>query len=375
MLRRNDHLFFRFLPGRHAAVNHFHLAETHLLHHVGGHGTWLQEIHALTNLPVLNKVIQAPKPLSLTDKPISTRPMNPIQTPQQAQDFIHGYVKNLCSLLVQVESVAFEKPMELTVTATEGHRFKVDLNELHGLMLADGAPEYSDADMYYYFARKVNEALGYTSVWPIDRPWIFPVIKNTAFIHGLDLTSPEDKVLFQPLSGDLWCCYAVLRDDVLHYITEHHLRYTLKLQSGELHPLVLENLNTAQDDNLVIGPLSDSVWRIHHPVRYADDAGVLLLAPVWEHVKEHLDTGQVAVCVPAPDCLLFCNGEDEEAVKELQETCLQMYREAAEPLSKCLLWWNPKVPRWQLEPYQEMPDIEKIMRMNRLMGWCMGEQD
>jgi uncharacterized protein YtpQ (UPF0354 family) len=263
--------------------------------------------------------------------------------------------------------------MELTVTATEGHTFKVDLNELHDLVLADNAAQYSDVDLYYYFAHKVNEALGYTDIWPTDKRRVIPVIQNTAFIHGLEITSPQNKLLFQSIEGDLWCCYAVFRNDTLQYITEHHLQYTLKLSLDELHPLALDNLEAAQTDNLAMDSLDGPLWRIHDVGRFGDAASALLLAHLWEDLKQHFNIGQLAACVPSANNLLFCNGDDEDAVQMLRETSLQMYREAAQPLSKCMLWWNPEELYWQLEPYRRVPDIEMRSRMNRLMGEQFGE--
>jgi len=258
-------------------------------------------------------------------------------TKQQAQDYVHGYVKQMCSSLEQVSSVIIEKERELTITTTEGHTFKLHLQELQEHILDKSTPEYSDADIYYYLARKVNAALGYSTVWPIDRPCIYPVIKNTAFIHSLNRELPDERLLFQPMIADLWCCYAVFRDNTFHYITEAHLKYTLHLNKQDLHLLALSNLDNVQNNNAKTEAIPEPLWQITHEAQYADDAGVLLLPQFWEGMKKYLNTPHLAASVSTANCLLFCDANNEEAMLALKQTGQQIYNDANEPLSKCIL--------------------------------------
>jgi uncharacterized protein YtpQ (UPF0354 family) len=116
-------------------------------------------------------------------------------------------------------------------------------------------------------------------------------------------------------------------------------------------------LYNEQVNNLAIDPLPGSIWRLGHPETYGDDVSVLLLARLWEDVKKHFYIEQLAVSVPATDCLLFCDAEDEYAMDALRETSLQIFGESSRALSKSIFWWNPKEPCWQLEPYHEVPDM------------------
>lgn len=280
---------------------------------------------------------------------------------QDALEFVHEYAKQACLVLHQVEDVCIVNEMELTVKAVEGHTFTIPLQPL----LEQG--RMNDAELVYYFEKKVNEALGYKYIWPSDVSMIYPVMKNTAFIHGLsDVQSNE--IIYQGYEGDLWVCYGVYKEGQLHYLTHEQLKYTLGIEAENLHALALENLEAVQSRNAKAGALFDPVWRMAHEVKYADDAGMLLLTSLWQGVMAESGMENIAVSVPHADCVLFCDARNEAAMKALRQKTEQFYGESDEPLSKFIFWWNPEGLYWQTSRFVDLDERLKNAHLNRHLG-------
>ncbi|MDH5179618.1 MAG: DUF1444 family protein [Gammaproteobacteria bacterium] len=277
---------------------------------------------------------------------------------QQALDFVHEYAKQVCLTLPQVEDVTIENDMELTVKAVEGHTFIVPLQPLQDKINNNPHDDFNDESLIYYLTKRINESLGYKDIWPVDLPNIYPVIKNTAFIHEND-TAEENRPLFQPLAGDLWVCYAVFKEGRLHYINSEHVKFTFRIGNNELHTLALNNLHNAQAGNAKAGAIHHPVWQLAHEVKYADDAGVLLLPYLWDELKSEAGMQDIVVSIPHADCVLFCDANDDAAVAHLKETTHQIYEQADQPLSTCLFWWNPDIPKWQTSRVNRRSFLER----------------
>ena len=282
--------------------------------------------------------------------------MNINMTPQQAFEYVHDYAKQACLALPQVAEVTIVNDMELTVKAVEGHTFKIPLYELMKQAEQAGASGFSDAELLYYLAKKVNAALGYNDIWPTDAANIYPVIKNLAFIHALN-TDETKPVLFQPFLGDLWLCYAVYRENTLHYLKDEHIKYTLHIKKQDLHTLALDNLSAAQSQNAKLNSIGGPVWQLSHEIKYADDASMLLMSSIWQTIIDELKLREIVVAVPNADSVIFCDAKDEQAVTALRQTCQQIHTDSAEPLSKSLFWWNPDAQTWQTSTYDPLAGL------------------
>ncbi len=280
---------------------------------------------------------------------------------QGSFDIVHEYSKQACLALRQVEDVCIVNEMELTVTAVEGHTFTIPLMPLHEKISAmqDVDEAISDEDIIYYFGKKVNEALGYKHIWPTDVMGIYPIMKNTAFIHGLS-DAQRKEVVHQGFEGDLWICYGLYRDAEMHYLTHEQLKYTLGLATEDLHPVALENLERVQIENVQVEIVYPSIWHITHDVKYADDAGTLLFGSFWQGALSEFDVQSIAVTVPHADCILLCDASDQKAMDELRPITEKIYSEADDPLSKCIYWWNPENHYWQTNRYMSILDRLKM---------------
>ncbi|VAW57889.1 hypothetical protein MNBD_GAMMA11-2003 [hydrothermal vent metagenome] len=284
----------------------------------------------------------------------------------EALEFVHEYASQVCLSLYQVESVEVINAMELTVKAVEGHIFTIPLEPLQQQIDQLQGESLTDDELLYYFGKKVNEALGYTNIWPTDIALVYPVIKSTAFIHGLSDKQAEE-IIYQGYEGDLWICYGVYKEGQLHCLTHEQLKYTLGIEIENLHSIALDNLDTAQAQNAKAGPLYDPVWQMSHENHYADDAGALLHASFWQSMFEELKWPSMAMAVPHADCVLFCDADNTQAMDALQQTTEQVYHEADEPLSRFVFWWNPENLCWQTSRFVNMEQrLAETFRLSRV---------
>jgi len=170
-----------------------------------------------------------------------------------------------------------------------------------------------------------------------ERSRIFPRLKNAGFLAALsEAKVPADQMpVTSLLIGDLIAAYGIDQDDRFEMVRRDDLK-RLGLDRRELHHLAVAN---AQDQlgNSIDFLQKEGVGRCIAGNHLT--ATAILLPQVWQYWAGRM-TGDLAAVVPSRDCVLFCDGLSESAMRAMRRFAEEEYAQAGtHAVSMQLLGW------------------------------------